>query len=647
MSQLDNFMTIIKCINNNPKQAITQSQRITTKTAQTKTTTTTNSYYSKESKKKQYYSTGIMPHCQKEKFDRAAKSKKERSKAKQDATVRKQKIAATKVAAELEAEIANGLKGNNIAPVEGHGEYEIGCEPEPEYHKFNVKKRNKKHLRLDLKKAKAREDKEEEERIKKEQQEEYEKQQLALKKDDDGDSEEEDDEAQISQLEYFVFICECCDRRYATKNQFMNHTNSKKHLRRCRMYEELGLIVTHIELRGENNNEQDIYNDDDDDNDNEESRDVLDDADASSNQATTKSIKYGNDDEEEFEKEVIVEVNDDESEEEYIPRKKQANIFAGFSSDSSSSSSSSSDDDDNQSDDDNDDDDNRQLPHSSTVIKLKDPPPTNNQDDDNDEDNIDFDELIYQNQLIQNEIDAAQKQQQDSEVGEGGTIAIIPPSATSTAPIPFNENYDPTQYDINENRLASVQHRLRKNLAAKGIEPKTTSSSSLSYDPLDAITMGKTLLQQVLESNVDELQHKLDIYNKHKAECALLGRQFALSKGNSKAIPSQYIFKKDAADNSRQRANVHHAGSHYHMQMSRSMQFGRTKGLMARHSSQGSRLQASRMAASKAESQRMQSGGVSGMKIGKTSKKSNQKRQGKAGGSKKTGGNKDSGTGCD
>jgi hypothetical protein len=42
-------MTIIKCINNNPKQAITQSQRITTKTAQTKTTTTTNSYYSKES----------------------------------------------------------------------------------------------------------------------------------------------------------------------------------------------------------------------------------------------------------------------------------------------------------------------------------------------------------------------------------------------------------------------------------------------------------------------------------------------------------------------------------------------------------------------------------------------------------------------
>ena len=583
-----------------------------------------------------------MPHCQKEKFDRAAKSKKERSKAKQDATARKQKIAATKVAAELEAESANGLKGNNIAPVEGHGEYEIGCEPEPEYHKFNVKKRNKKHLRLDLKKAKAREEQDEEERIRKEQQEEYEKQQLALKKDaqQNGESEGEEDEAQTPQLEYFVFICECCDRRYATKNQFMNHTNSKKHLRRCRMYEELGLIVTHIELRGENNNEQDIYNDDDDDdnengNDNEESRDVLDDADTSSIQATTtKSIKHDNDGEEEPEKEVIVEEDDDESEEEYIPRKKQTNIFAGFSSDSSSSSTDN--------DDQSDDDDDGKTHHSSPITKLKDPPQG---DDDNDEDNIDFDELIYQNQLIQNEIDAAQKQQQDSE--GGGSIATIPPSATSTAPVPFNENYDPTQYDVNENRLASVQHRLRKNLAAKGIEPKTTSSSSLSYDPLDAITMGKTLLQQVLEASVDELQHKLDVYNKHKAECALLGRQFALSKGNSKAIPSQYIFKKDAADNRRQRANVHHAGSHYHMQMSRSMQFGRTKGLLARHSSQGSRLQASRMAASKAESQRMQSGGVSGMKIGKTSKKSNQKRQGKAGGSKKTGGNKESGTGGD
>ena len=62
------------------------------------------------------------------------------------------------------------------------------------------------------------------------------------------------------------------------------------------------------------------------------------------------------------------------------------------------------------------------------------------------------------------------------------------------------------------------------------------------------------------------------------------------------------------------------------MQASRSMQFGRTKGMMARHSKQGARLQASRMAA------------TGGAKVGKTSSKSQQKRRGEAGGSKKTGG---------
>ena len=69
------------------------------------------------------------------------------------------------------------------------------------------------------------------------------------------------------------------------------------------------------------------------------------------------------------------------------------------------------------------------------------------------------------------------------------------------------------------------------------------------------------------------------------------------------------------------------------MQASRSMQFGRRKGMMARHSAQGARLQASRMAAKE-----MAAMHGKGMKIGKTSKKSQQKRRGEAGGSKKTGG---------
>ena len=64
---------------------------------------------------------------------------------------------------------------------------------------------------------------------------------------------------------------------------------------------------------------------------------------------------------------------------------------------------------------------------------------------------------------------------------------------------------------------------------------------------------------------------------------------------------------------------------------------GKIKGLMARHSSQGARLQANRMAAK--EIARTQTGG--GMKVGKTSKKSQQKRRGEAGGSKKNGGTKE------
>jgi len=137
-----------------------------------------------------------------------------------------------------------------------------------------------------------------------------------------------------------------------------------------------------------------------------------------------------------------------------------------------------------------------------------------------------------------------------------------------------------------------------------------------------------------MEANTDTLEARLEAYNSHKRECNLLTTEFAIAKGNSKALPSQYVRKVDAADNARTRANVHHAGSHYHMQAARSMQFGRSKGMMARHSSQGSRLQASRMAAQ--ETARTQTGGVFGGKV--SSKKSNMKRRGAAGGSKKCGG---------
>ncbi len=540
-----------------------------------------------------------MPHCQKENHNRAAKSKKEKQKAKQAMAERKKKLAEAAATAEAEA----ALKiSNNISPVEGHGAYEIGYEEEPEYQRFNVKKRSKKHLRNDLRKKMLREAQEEEERIKKQQEEEYRQQQKALKE-AAGELSSSEEEEEPPVLEYLVYVCECCDKRYATKNQFLNHLNSKKHKHKVKVFESMGLLVTHVELRGENGNEKELYDDyvdeeEDDDDGSDNGGDTTANAKSTRGGAENESANDSDDESEE------------ESDDEYVPAPKQKNVFAAFSAGFSSSSE----------DEESDDSDNDRKPPAVPMARRKDPPPSK-EDEKKDDDHIDFDELIHQNQLIQNEIDAKQQE---------GTIAELPPT-----PLSFHETYDPEDYTVNEQRLVSVQHRLRKNLAAKGIEPKKPTPSG--YDPMEAITMGKTLLQEVLEANIDTLQQKLDAYRKHKEYCQLMCKQYNLAKGNSKAIASQYVFKQDAADNTRRRANVHHAGSHYHMQAARTMQFGRQKGLMARHSSQGARLQASRMAAK--ETARMQQGG-GGMKIGKTSKKSNQKKRGEAGGSKKLGGKK-------
>ena len=63
------------------------------------------------------------------------------------------------------------------------------------------------------------------------------------------------------------------------------------------------------------------------------------------------------------------------------------------------------------------------------------------------DDDIDFDELIYQNQLLQSKIDAENEK-------------AIPP--TAAAPLPFHDKYDPDDYSVNDNRLAAVHHRLQK-----------------------------------------------------------------------------------------------------------------------------------------------------------------------------------------
>lgn len=96
----------------------------------------------------------------------------------------------------------------------------------------------------------------------------------------------------------------------------------------------------------------------------------------------------------------------------------------------------------------------------------------------------------------------------------------------------------------------------------------------------------------------------------------------------------QYTFCVDPSDNNQNRANVHHTCSHYHMAAAHLIQYGRSKWLMTRHLSQGSRLQANRMTAQ--ETARTHGIGMS--KVGKSLKMSNMKRRGEAGGSKNCGG---------
>ena len=75
-------------------------------------------------------------------------------------------------------------------------------------------------------------------------------------------------------------------------------------------------------------------------------------------------------------------------------------------------------------------------------------------------------------------------------------------------------------------------------------------------------------------------------------------RNMRPNRGNStKALPSQFVYQPSPADNSAARAIVHHTGSHYHMAGSKQYQRGvRVKGVISRHSQQGAKLQAARMA---------------------------------------------------
>jgi len=535
-----------------------------------------------------------MPHCQKEKHDHRSRSKK-------DKRERKESLAAKKKAArdaeeEDELEDARKLIGNNLALRDGFGEYEVGCEEEMEcVAKFNMNKRSKKHLRMDIIKHQQKKEREEEERQKKQKEENYRLlQREKLRVLQSGEEEEEACDIVVVDKEYFVYICQCCNKKFNTTNQFKNHTMSKKHRDAAMLYEEAGVIVTDVVL---------VDNEEDCDSEGGEFEGEDCDLDEEELDEEVGETSDGEDD-----------VNSEEEEEEEAENK-IGSLFSALAafSDSSSSSSESSEDENLEVEE----DDNCAAISENLVdvVVAKD-----DEDDCNDDDLDLLEDIIYQNRL--------QDRFYPDDNGSDAAVAIEGKAAL--APVAFDDDqYDPDNF--NDDRLAAVQHRLQKRLAAKGIQPNQIQPG---YRSSDAVSVGKTLLAEVMEASVETMQAKLALYKQHKTEHQLLGREFRFAKGNSKALASQYSYRIDPSDNARQRANVHHAGSHYHMAGARSTYYGRSKGLMARHSSQGSRLQASRMASQ--ETARTHGKGMA--KVGKTSKKSTQKRRGEAGGNKKSGG---------
>ena len=104
-----------------------------------------------------------MPHAQKEAHNHASFSKKAKKQQLLEKAAKKQAL--VDAAAALAAADAALKLGNNLSLKEGFGEYEVGCEPEREY-KFNTKKRNKKHLKEDLRKKELLAEEEEKARVK-------------------------------------------------------------------------------------------------------------------------------------------------------------------------------------------------------------------------------------------------------------------------------------------------------------------------------------------------------------------------------------------------------------------------------------------------------------------------------------------------
>ena len=96
------------------------------------------------------------------------------------------------------------------------------------------------------------------------------------------------------------------------------------------------------------------------------------------------------------------------------------------------------------------------------------------------------------------------------------------------------------------------------------------------------------------------LKDKVALREANKMRNGVLVKSARFARGNSKALASNYTFKKGTAWNKHRAATLHHwgaGGGGSHMMMCGSKQFQkgvRVNGVVLRHSKQGAKLQASR-----------------------------------------------------
>jgi hypothetical protein len=214
--------------------------------------------------------------------------------------------------------------------------------------------------------------------------------------------------------------------------------------------------------------------------------------------------------------------------------------------------------------------------------------------------------------------------------------AMAPTFVATAGGVVFDSNEAATISRKTEASQA-VRNRLKHKLAEQ--RAAEVAAADHSYDQEVVDERGIAVVAETDEIALLEDKFRKDLLLRQAIrdqaeDNKLLARLAAEAKGNSKAIPSQYVYKPDTADNAAKRAVVHHTGSHYHMAGSKQFQRGvRVKGVISRHSKQGAKLQAARVAkntglAAREDARGERSSGAGKSQMKSTKKKKNRKTDG-------------------